>query len=168
MAIENVNDIFETAQQILDEVNKVYEEHPHEATPLPTRQYIAAGGSGSQPHDCEQVTVSMGQTYTGMPGSPSETPGGCDSPLASVFYVEVVRKTLTTTQASRRGSVTPGKLDPEDEMRLAKIQMQDARLLLEAGLRVGEGFLGSVADVSSGTESGGYQAMILTVITGVV
>jgi len=154
---------------ILDTLNAVYLEHPAEVTPLPTRQFITAGTSGSQPHDCEQVTVTMGQTYTGTPGNPSDTPMNCmNMTLASVYYVEIVRKTIPETQTSRRGMTSPQILTPEQENDLAKIQMQDTRLLIEAGLRVGDNFLGSVADVSPGPESGGYQAMVATIITGVV
>ena len=165
--IENVNDIYDTAQAILDELNLVYTQHTGEVSSLPTRQFIAIGGAQSQPHDCEQVTVSMEQTYVGLPGSPADGPARCDSPRSAVFFVEVVRKTLTPQQTSRRGAAIPTSLTPAEENALAKIQMQDALLMLDAGLRVGDQYLGSVADVSAGPESGGYQAMTMTVVTGI-
>jgi|SRR5690606_9651234 len=169
MSLENVNDVYETAQLILDTLNAVYLEHGDEVTPLPTRQFVMAGGPGSQPHDCEQVTVSLGQLYTGTPGNPSESPVNChNAPFSAAYHVEVVRRTLPTSQTSRRGAAVPVEMSPEDENKLAKIQMQDARLMLQAGLMVGDTFIGSVADAAAGAESGGYQAMTMTVITGVI
>jgi hypothetical protein len=165
--IENVNDIYETAQSILDELNLTYTQHLGDVVALPTYQYIAIGGAQAQPHDCEQVTVSMEQMYTGLPGAPSDSPVRCDSPRSAVFYIEVVRKTIQPQQASRRGTAIPAKLSPTEENALAKTQMQDAMLMMEAGLRVGDQFLGSIADVSAGPESGGYQAMTMTLVTGV-
>lgn len=168
MIVEGLNDIYETGQAILDTLNAIYLEHGDDVTALPVRQFVSTGGPGSQPHDCEQVTVSVGQIYTGTPGNPSEGPMKCfNTALAAVYHVEVVRQSIPTTQGSRRGMQSPTSLSPEDENSFAKIQLQDARLMLQAGLLVGDNYLGSVADVAPGPESGGYQAMTMTVITGV-
>lgn len=162
--IDTPDDIFETAEQILDGIVAIYGEHEGEVSPLPERRYIAVGGQGSQPHDCEQVTVSMEQFYVGLPGQPAQIPSNCSSPTSGVFFIEVVRKTAIIEQFSRRGGEQVIPPTPAQESEFAKIQMQDARLLMEAGMRIGENFIGSVADVSAGPESGGYQAMVMTLI----
>lgn len=169
MRVENVNDVYETAHLILDTLNAVYLEHGDEVAPLPVRQFVMAGGPGSQPHDCEQVTVALGQVYTGTPGNPSESPVNClNAPFSAAYHVEVVRRTQPTSQTSRRGTPSAVSMTPEEENSLARIQMQDARLMLQAGLTVGDTFVGSIADAAAGAESGGYQAMTMTVITGVM
>lgn len=164
--IDNVNSVFDTAQDILDEISSIYSSVTG-VTALPTKQYIAAGGQGSQPHDCEQVTISMEQLYVGMPGAPAQGPERCDSPRSAVFFVEIVRNT-TITERTARGVTVPKMRTAAQETDLARIQMQDALLLMEAGLNVASEFIGGVADVSAGPESGGYQAMVLTLILPVV
>lgn len=45
---------------------------------------------------------------------------------------------------------------------IARKQMVDAMLLIEAGLRAGQtSLVGSIADVSAGQPQGGYQAMTM-------
>lgn len=162
--IDNPSDIFETAQEILEEIEAIYGEYEGVAAPLPERRYVAVGGQGSQPHDCEQVTVSMEQFYVGLPGQPSQTPANCSSPTSGVFFIEVVRQTAIIEQFSRRGGQQVVPPTPEQETEFAQVQMMDARLLVEAGMRIGDKFIGAVADVSAGPESGGYQAMVMTLI----
>jgi hypothetical protein len=52
---------------------------------------------------------------------------------------------------------------PEDYKKEARVQMQDAVLLLRAGLLAGQSTLGgaSIVDVSAGSPQGGYQATIM-------
>lgn len=170
MSIETPDDIFTTAELVLQSLNEVYLAHEGSVSPLPTRQLIASGAPGSQPHDCEQVSISFGQVYTGAPGNPSEGPVMChNAPLSAVYHVEVVRSTLPGSSGPRaRGKQGTSALTPEEEAEISRVQMQDARMLLYAGMRVGDDYLGSVADVGVGPESGGYQAVTLTVILGIV
>jgi hypothetical protein len=98
------------------------------------------------------------------------------------FIVEVVRRVNTArtpedpmalpnqqTTKNLPGRYAGGTLGqaevptPEDFIREARVQMQDAILLLRAGLLAGESTtLGtSIVDVSAGSPSGGYQATIM-------
>lgn len=166
MTITNVSDIYDTATYILEEIIGIYDEYFDEVAELPGKRYIAAGGGGTQPHDEEQVTVSFDQAYVGSPGEPVQTPSPyCDEILSGVYIVEIARMTIPPVRTVR-GTGIPPRRTMEQENDLAKVQMQDARLLMEVGRRVASKYsaVGSVSDVSAGPEQGGYQAMVLTLI----
>lgn len=169
------NDIVEMAEHILATVNRVYAE---EGVSLPERQYFVIGGMGQTVHDCEQVTVSWSQTYSGMPGDEATQMAQCNGIHTGSFIVEVVRKisvinnnevneqtTGSPNIPARYGSLNAGNTIPEPStmMSEATVQMQDAILLLRAGLTAGEGSTTnrSIVDVSAGTPLGGYQAVIM-------
>jgi len=162
------------ADHILNTIVATYADHQVD---LPQRRYLAVGGQGGTVHDCEQVTVSFEQGYSGLPGTQAQVPARCATPRTGVYIIEVVRALPqpNTTDAnpalavpSRFGQVTTGvQILPEDvQSDMARIQMVDAMLLLDAGLRAGETTLtGSLADVSAGQPQGGYQAMTLVLTT---
>lgn len=173
-----VNDIIDVAEHLLATINRVFEE---ERVTLPARQYYVIGGQGQTVHDCEQLTISWDQTYSGLPGDEASQPVKCHSIHTASFVVEVVRQVNTvrspdgspiagSTQAAnmpgRYGGGVAGNVDapsPDDFIREARTQMQDAVLLLRAGLLAGEATTGgsSIVDVSAGTPQGGYQAVIM-------
>lgn len=172
-----VNDIIDVAEHLLATINRVYAE---EGVPLPDRQYYVIGGQGQTVHDCPQVTVSWDQAYGGLPANEASIPVTCDGLHTASFVVEVVRQVNTVRSADgspvtgatatnvpgRYGGGVAGTVDapkPEDFMREAKTQMQDAVLLLRAGLLAGEATLGnsSIVDVSAGTPQGNLQAVIM-------
>lgn len=168
-----VNDIIDVAEHLLATINRVYAE---EGVPLPARQYYVIGGQGQTVHDCPQVTVSWDQAYSGLPANEASLPATCDQIHTASFVVEVVRPVATARSADevvaganvpgRYGAGAAGSVDapkPEDFMREAKTQMQDAVLLLRAGLLAGETTLGnnSIVDVSAGTPQGNLQAVIM-------
>lgn len=170
-----INDIKDMAQHILATINRVYAE---EGVSLPERQYFVIGGMGQTVHDCEQVTVSWSQTYSGMPGDEATQMAQCNGMHTGSFIVEVVRKisvinnnevneqtTTTPNIPARYGSLNASSTVPEPEtmMKEAELQMQDAVLLLKSGLIAGEGSTTnrSIVDVSAGTPLGGYQAVIM-------
>lgn len=162
------------ADHILNTVVATYADH---GIDLPARRYLAVGGQGSTVHDCEQVTVSFEQAYSGKPGMQAQEPSKCDSIRSGVYLVEVVRALPTpntvnanpaTTVPSRYGqTVTGGEILPaEIQSDMARRQMVDAMLLMDAGLRAGETTtVGSLADVSAGQPQGGFQAMTLVLTT---
>lgn len=162
------------ADHILNTVVATYADH---GVDLPARRYLAVGGQGSTVHDCEQLTVSFEQGYSGLPGTQAQEPAKCNTPRTGVYIVEVVRAlpSPNTTDAnpatmvpSRYGQVATGVqvLPAEVQSAHARKQMVDAMLLLDAGLRAGETTItGSVADVSAGQPQGGYQAMTLVLTT---
>lgn len=160
----------ELADRILNTVVATYADHEVD---LPARRYLAVGGPGSTVHDCEQVTVSFEQGYSGLPGNQAMEPSKCVGPRSAVFVVEVVRTLpLPNTTAANPATTVPSRypnvvegvavLPPEVQSDIARKQMIDAMLLLDAGLRAGETQLyGSLADVSAGQPQGGYQAISL-------
>jgi hypothetical protein len=168
------NEYAEIADHILNTVIATYAEHEVD---LPERRYLSVGGPGSTVHDGEQVTVSFEQGYSGLPGNQAQEPARCDTPRTGVFIVEVVRYTgqpntapanPATPVESRYGQTTTGIqiLPPEVQSEVARTQMRDAMLLLDAGLRAGETTLvGSLADVSAGQAQGNLQAMVLVLTT---
>lgn len=175
-----VNDIIDMAQHLLDTINAVYADA---GIDVPDRQYYVVGGQGQTMHDCEQVTVSWDQAYSGIPGNEASIPVVCDSIHTASFIVEVVRKVNTirtpvdpmalpsspTATKNLPGRYAGGTLgqesmaSPEDYIRESQTQMRDAVLLLRAGLLAGEATTTgtSIVDVSAGTPQGGYQATIM-------
>jgi hypothetical protein len=167
------NEFVEAADHILNTVVATYAEHGVE---LPERRYLAVGGQGDTVHDCEQLTVSFEQGYSGLPGSQAQEPVKCDGPRTAVFIVEVVRAlplpntpaaNPTTPIAARYSKEKTGVavLPAEVQSEIARKQMKDAMLLLEAGLQAGQATLinGSLADVTAGSPQGGFQAMSLVI-----
>jgi len=162
------------ADHILNTVVATYAEH---GIDLPERRYLAVGGPGSTVHDCEQVTVSFEQGYSGRPGAQAQEPVKCNSLRTGVYIVEVVRALPLSNTAvanpstpvpSRFGQVTTGVeiLPAEVQSAHARTQMVDAMLLLDAGIRAGETTLtGTLADISAGAPQGGFQAMTAVITT---
>lgn len=167
----DLNEFFEIAGGILRQIELTYAEYN---VGLPSRRYITVGGQGETVHDCEQVTVSFEQAYSGLPGDQSQTPAVCNGPRSAVFVVEVVRCIPSADSASaaqsRYGSTSSVQnLSPETMNQMAKTQMNDAMLMLEAGLIAGENAItGALVDVSSGPASGGFQAMVMQVVSSAV
>jgi len=170
----DAQEFVQIADHILNTVVATYADH---GVDLPTRRYLAVGGQGSTVHDCEQLTVSFEQGYSGLPGSQAQEPAKCATPRTGVYIVEVVRALPNSNTAdanpatpvpTRYGQVTTGvQILPADvQSDHARKQMVDAMLLLDAGLRAGETTLtGSLADVSAGQPQGGFQAMTLILTT---
>lgn len=167
------NEYVDVAERIMNAVVATFAEHEID---LPERRYLAVGGQGMTVHDCEQVTVSFEQGYTGLAGNQAQEPVRCDAPRSGVYIVEIVRAlpqpntsdaNPATTVPSRFGQVTTGvEILPADvQSEIARVQMRDAILLMDASLRAADTTLGSLADVAAGQPQGGYQAMVLTLTT---
>lgn len=176
----DVNDIIDMSEHLLEVINSVYQEANIE---IPELQYYVIGGQGQTVHDCEQVTVSWDQTYSGLPEAEASIPAQCDQIHTARFVIEVVREvqtvrpyidpntglpvqpTINRPAAYGRGAGSMKIEKPDAElMKLeAQQQMRDAILLLKAGLLAGEGTTGnsSIVDVSAGAPSGNYQAVIM-------
>lgn len=153
--------IVELLEKIMNTVETIFEQA---SVALPTRRYLYAGDRGETAHDCEQVTVSMAQVYSGPPGVQAALPSRCNDPRTAVIFVEIVR--CIPDKLITRGSAARAPL-AEDLTMSAKAQAVDAWLLMDAGLTVGDDFLGSIATVSAGSPSGGYQAIVLELATAI-
>lgn len=178
----DLNDIIDMSEHLLETINRVYQEA---GVAIPELQYYVIGGQGQTVHDCEQVTVSWDQAYSGLPEAEASIPAVCDSPHTARFVIEVVREvktvrpyidpntgqTIAPTKnrpaAYGRNGVSSSGLSEKPDAELMKLearqQMQDAVLLLHAGLLAGEATLtrNSIVDVSAGAPSGNYQAVIM-------
>ena len=82
------HEFIEIADHILNTVVATYADH---GVDLPVRRYLAVGGQGDTVHDCEQLTVSFEQGYSGLPGNQAQEPVKCNGPRTGVYIVEVVR-----------------------------------------------------------------------------
>jgi hypothetical protein len=166
------NEFVETSQHILSTVELVFAEH---GVALPERRYLSVGTQGSTVHDCEQVTVTFEQGYSGKPGNQAQEPTRCNGPRTAVYSVEVVRAipVVNTPEAapntqipSRYGQVMAGvdTIEPSKMTEVGIRQMRDAAILLDAGMRAADnGIQGGICDVTAGQPQGGLQAVILII-----
>lgn len=152
--------IFDLANHVLDVIRSRFAEYEVE---LPARQFVQIGGRASTVHEGEQLSISMEQVYSGLPGDQAATPSKCTDPLTVVFGVELVR-CVPTPVSGRSTKPTPVAVDKIEET--AKIQTQDAQILMEAGLIAAEStwLQGGMADVTAGTPEGGLQALVMSLI----
>lgn len=157
------DELFLTAELLHESIQDAFNGY---GVMLPGRQYITWGGRGDSVHDCEQLTISIEQVYTGMPGEQANTPQPCFGTNTVAFSVELVRCIPTPTG---KGGGRPPEAEKITEM--ARTQSRDAMILLEGGMNAiqAQDFLpgtggGGVADVAPSPPQGGYQAVILTII----
>lgn len=181
----DLNDIIDMAEHLIETINRVYQEAGVE---IPDLQYYCIGGQGQTVHDCEQLTVSWDQAYSGLPEAEASIPARCDQVHTARFVIEVVREYSTirpyvdpntgqvvaptanrpAAYRNRTAQSQIDKVDPEIMKREARTQMQDAVLLLRAGLIAGEGTTtnNAVVDVAAGPPSGNFQAVIMNFTAG--
>lgn len=153
--------IFDLANHVLDVIRSRFAEYEVE---LPVRQFVQIGGRGSAVHEGEQLSVSMEQVYSGLPGDQSANPTKCTDPMTVVFGIELVRCVPTPSSGGR--STKPVPVSTEKIEETAKIQSMDAQILMEAGLIAAEStwLKGGMADVTAGTPEGGLQALVMSLI----
>lgn len=156
--------IIDVMERILDGVRT---EFMINGIDLPSKQFFDMGGTGETPHDCEQVSVSFEQMYTGTPGNPEQVPTKCNGPRSAVFVIEIVRCTPTAAPISNRSSKPLAPTEAQLNTS-ATAQAKDAYILMDAGLNVAESlnYLGGLADISVSPEDGGFQAIVMTLIVG--
>lgn len=151
-----------TFDRILNAIEGTYEQAQ---VALPERRYLYFGVEGETVHDnCEQLTISLAQMYQGGPGEQGGLPARCDTALTGVFIVEVVRCIPDKLKVNKGTRATPP--NAADLSMNAKAQGIDGFLLMLAGLQAGEDFLGSLVNVTAGPASGGFQAVVLELATG--
>lgn len=154
----DLDEIKNAADTILLTINNIFITNSVE---LPTRQYTTLGGVGTVAYDCEQLTVSWEQTYSGKPGNPVQEIAKCNSIRSGVFIVELVRP----IPVSQNPDIPP---EPFLIQEAAEDLMRDAVLLYNSGLLAAETYNdilgGGLADVSVGAPAGGYQSLVMTVV----
>lgn len=64
------------------------EVYRQEGVPLPDRRYWTVGQAA---WDCEQATVSLLQTYLGVPGQPADGATRCETPRSATIAISIVR-----------------------------------------------------------------------------
>lgn len=114
-------------------------------------------------HDCEQVTVTMIQSYLGGPGDQAAVPQPCSGVRSGVFQVELVRcvDDGTTQNLRQRGSSTAP--DPEIISEYARSRTRDAWALLAVPSYLGP-YNQAIADVSVTEMQGKYQGVVLNLV----
>ena len=166
---EYVDSIIVAAEALLEKINEVYLDADLDPVYfLPNRQYVTGGTNTEIVHECEQVVVAIEQAYSGPPGAQVSDPSGCEGPRSIVLTVEVVRCQPLPTTGRGGASV----VSPERYTAAARTQAIDMYLLMDAGLLFAESDfndrplgLGGLVTTNIGPESGGYQAVILEVVT---
>ena len=150
------NDAFNTAKILMDSIVDTFAQA---GIALPERRYFTVGGQGTVAHDCEQLTISLEQIYSGLPGDQAQNPVKCDSPKTGVFGVELVRCIPGMQKGRSTAPVAPA---PEDISLHAEQQMMDGLLLIEASLYAAQSTWlgGGMSDTTAGAPQGQYQAMM--------
>jgi hypothetical protein len=126
--------------------------------PLPSKQYWKIGAPVI---DCEQLVLSVGQVYIGLPGDPASEPMRSSSPRSVVFRAVLAR---CVPQPDARGNEpTPAK-----QQEWAEIQAVDSWTLLDAVAflddwdAVGAFGLGVIATIDVEDPQGGFQSIVAT------
>lgn len=133
----------------------VREEFQINGVELPERQFLTFGEL--PPHDCEQLTVTLIQSYIGPPGDQAAGPQHCDGPRSGVFQVELVRCVADGAAENLRNK----KLGPD----LTKItnyaheRAVDVWLLLDSSKRLSD-YNQVIADATVGAVQGQFQGVI--------
>lgn len=152
--------IYDLANHVLETIRERFAEYEVD---LPARQFIMTGGQGSSVHEGEQLSISMEQVYSGLPGDQAQNPVKCTEPTTVVFGIELVR---CVPQPKQGRSTAPVPVEASEIDKAARAQMQDAQILMEAGLIAAEStwLAGGMADVTAGTPTGGLQSMVMSLV----
>lgn len=156
------NSIYELAKLVLDSIVGVYEQA---GVDLPARRYVNYGAVSA---DCEQLTVSVSQHYTGTVGGDPNEISLCNSPRVLVMTVQLFRKAPVI---QRQGSFP--STDSLDSA--ARIHFRDAYLLVsgsdqaylnymalpKVGMGMG-GTSGFISEVSPVDTAGGFVGSSLS------
>lgn len=137
----------------------VVEEFEFNDESLPDLRYITFGPD--VPHDCEQLTVTMVQTYLGPPGDQAVGPQRCDGPRTGVFQVELVRCYKDGSSKNKRTNPTTTP-DPIVMSEYTRERSVDVWLMLNSIERLAD-YNGAIADVSIGVPSD-YQGVIMNLV----
>lgn len=169
--IENPNQLFEMAEQILNEVVQQFAEV---GLDLPERRYVHIGGVADTAHDCEQVTVSIEQHYAGTPEEEALAGATCDSQRTAAFVVEVVRCIPNMKAKGGRGGSAARPPTSEEMNTYSQVRAQDMLILLDTGAIISDKFYewsgfvngsGGLFDVAPGVPTGNMQGVTLNLTT---
>jgi hypothetical protein len=145
------------ATKILETIENVFNMY---GVVLPARKYTTVGAIGSVAYDCEQLTVSWQESYSGLPGNPQIgiIRRECATFHTGVFIVELVRPIPVSLNAD----IPP---EPFLIQEAADALMQDVVLLKEAGEIAAEDSLtqGGTISITAGDPAGGMQSIVMTI-----
>ncbi len=147
--------IFEIMQDVIDSIVAVYSDAD---VTIPARNIIAAGPTV---HDCEQLSITFEQMYSGGPGDQAEQPVRCESPRSVVLTVQLVRCIPTPVGRGQAPS-------PEAMATSTSQLLKDVWLLMDGVMASrAAGYLGALADISVTPPDGAYQAVVANLVVGV-
>ncbi len=124
--------------------------------PLPTRRYWTVGQSSI---DCEQLTVTLVQTYLGSPGNEISEPRRCTAPRTAVVLVTVAREIPTVSVNGR----PPTSATIEEAAQISAIDtwvLLQSINLLDMWEEGGYG-IGVIGTVETPPPEGGFQLVVL-------
>ena len=124
--------------------------------PLPTRRYWTVGQSSI---DCEQLTVTLVQTYLGSPGNQLTTPQRCTAPRTAVVLVTVAREIPTVSVNGR----PPTAANIEEAAQISAIDtwvLLQSLNILDMWEEGGFG-IGVIGTVETPPPEGGFQLVVL-------
>lgn len=160
MGIVDISGVSEDALNIVDMLDgilsRVVTTFESYSVPLPTRRYWTVGQSSI---DCEQLTVTLVQTYLGSPGNQLTTPQRCTAPRTAVVLVTVAREIPTVSINGR----PPTAANIEEAAQISAIDtwvLLQSLNLLDMWEEGGFG-IGVVGTVETPPPEGGFQLVVL-------
>jgi hypothetical protein len=144
--VDDLDAVGSLLQLTLDTIVGTYEQA---GVDLPERRYISYGSTAV---DCEQLTVELGQFYSGAPGEDPNALQHCDGPVSAVMVVQLFRK--APVGSGQRNQLAPSA---DAITAMALTMAKDAWLLLQAAGAVDKAAwrVGYVAEVTPISTSGG-------------
>lgn len=160
-----INYVGNLAQHILATINEKFAE---EEVDLPTLQMITLGGRGATTQLCEQLSVSIEQLYSGLPGDQAQQAVSCTAPQSAVFAVELVR-CLPSPVPKGRSTPMPARDDANQQTVASLALMHDMQILLDAGMLACKAtwLEKGIVDVTTAVAEGNYQTITMNVITAI-
>ena len=157
--VSGVSDEALSLKVLLDGVlQHIVDRFDYHNVPLPTKRYWKFGAPVV---DCEQLVLSVVQSYIGLPGQPASEPMRSNSPRSVVFRAVLVR---CLPEPDSRGNEPAASKQQE----YANISAVDAWTLLDAVAHLDtwdslDAFgLGVMATVDIEDPQGGFQPVIAT------
>jgi hypothetical protein len=159
------NYVGDLAQHILATINEKFAE---EEVSLPSLQIITLGGRGATSQLCEQISISIEQLYSGLPGDQAQQAVRCNAPQSAVFAVELVR-CLPSSMPKGRSTPIPAQTDAAQQTEAALSLMHDMQILIDAGMQAcqSQWTQSGIVDVTTVAPDGGFQTIIMNVICAI-
>lgn len=130
---------------------------------LPGRRYWTLGTPAA---DCEQVVISLVQTYIGPPGDEATSPQRCDAARSATVTIQVIR--CVPVISPRGAAPTPDQIQTASEALAVDLWVTlDLISALDQWDSMGGPGLGVIATGEAGEPQGGFQGVTVTLTMAV-